>query len=371
MTYALSTILKRKTRGWANEPDSPTKKQKSNYADPSMSKTAHVKFIDNSINWGEAVELTVASKTALLISSLQSQATVSVPPTMNGMPLSGNNSHETDKRVESSDRKTSALQFEEESSFSDKRTLARSSFRESSQEISARRKKVQKFLELCQMHEEFLTKSVCVDDIMIAITFIYFQRAKLSLEEYNDNNLLAALCLAWQTEEDCRVGEDDILAYSIGSRPVCTNPKDDVAISQWKRQLHAYKCKLEQFMKEKNQLWRRLGYRTCVSYSESLEVIDLFKQHEELFPISKCGRELKHLLQIYQIEKDEYVSDNDEYEKFDEEMDSERMMTQQLKYIQTTKSQSVQQQSHKHCQKKISASSLVSVNFTDRRALVV
>jgi 1-deoxy-D-xylulose 5-phosphate reductoisomerase len=66
-------------------------------------------------------------------------------------------------------------------------------------------------------------------------------------------------------------------------------------------------------------LWKRLGYRTYVSYTQTLEVINLFKQREDIFPISKCAREMKHLLQIYQVEKEEYVVDNDKSEDSDHE----------------------------------------------------
>jgi uncharacterized protein YrzB (UPF0473 family) len=103
------------------------------------------------------------------------------------------------------------------------------------------------------------------------------------------------------------------------------------------------------------KLWKRLEFRTRVSYAESLEVINLFQQREDIFPISKCARQVKHLLEIYKVEMEEYVLETPNKEESEEDEDI------QLLRIETGNKQ---RQRQKRCKKGFSTSMAYTQQLT-------
>ncbi|XP_063802258.1 speedy protein 1-A-like [Pseudophryne corroboree] len=81
------------------------------------------------------------------------------------------------------------------------------------------------------------TNMLMSDKYLLAMTFIYFKRAKLRVTEYTSRNFYCALFLANQMEED----------------------EFDMPITN--------------FQDKKDALWKRLEYRTFVSMAELVEVI--------------------------------------------------------------------------------------------------
>lgn len=118
---------------------------------------------------------TVAEGNLRVVESLP-QIQLSSPVIIKETPSPQTKSFKHHEMIVSDDREKVIYQFEEETQVNNVLTLARSSFQEFCQEISARSKRVTRFLTLCRQHEEFLTQSLCIDDVMIATTFIYFLR---------------------------------------------------------------------------------------------------------------------------------------------------------------------------------------------------
>ena len=76
-----------------------------------------------------------------------------------------------------------------------------------------------------------------VDNYLLATVFVYFKRAGLRLEEFNQENFFRCLYLAHDMEEDEEELKWELLPWALG---------DDDSSS---------------FFLSRDQLWRRMGYR--------------------------------------------------------------------------------------------------------------
>lgn len=63
------------------------------------------------------------------------------------------------------------------------------------------------FSKILKLNEKFLIHSPWIDNYIIAMSFVYLQRANLVVREYNTENWLYALHLAWEMEEDFPKGK--------------------------------------------------------------------------------------------------------------------------------------------------------------------
>lgn len=67
--------------------------------------------------------------------------------------------------------------------------------------------KISLFSKILQSNEKFLIQSPWIDNYIIAMSFVYLHRACLVIREYNTENWLYALHLAWEMEEDFPKGK--------------------------------------------------------------------------------------------------------------------------------------------------------------------
>jgi hypothetical protein len=124
----------------------------------------------------EAVEVQTVAESNICIVEPLPQTQLSSPLIITETPPPQIKRHKHHEMIVNDDQEKVLFQFGEETHVNNNLTLAPSSFQEFCQEISARSKRVTRFLTLCRQHEEFLTQSLCIDDVMIATTFVYFLR---------------------------------------------------------------------------------------------------------------------------------------------------------------------------------------------------
>ena len=92
------------------------------------------------------------------------------------------------------------------------------------------------------------------DRFLLATVFIYFKRAELGEEEYTDRNFWLALYLAHDQEEDDDKTKWELLPWAVGS--------------QWQPIYWT-------MMREKEELWQRMGLRSLVSRRQCDQVMAL------------------------------------------------------------------------------------------------
>jgi len=138
--------------------------------------------------------------------------------------------------------------------------------------------KRESFIRLVDNHIDFFTQCPQIDCHLIAMAYIYFQRARPTLDpcNYSPDCLFYSLYLAWETEEDSTIGVEGIVHYVVGKYPSSRN-KDTVMrkyeIIEWKR-------KLRQFHAGKDILWKSLNFNTYVDHYHVSKVLTAFPDDE-------------------------------------------------------------------------------------------
>ena len=110
--------------------------------------------------------------------------------------------------------------------------------------------------------EEFLKRDRCfvaIDNYILAIAFVFFKRANLTLEEYTVRNLWVALYLAHDAEEDEEPRKWEMFPWALG---------DD-----WQHQLRSWE-------EDKQAFWRRIKYRVLVTKEQCKQVMALAPNHQ-------------------------------------------------------------------------------------------
>eukprot|EP01113_Clastostelium_recurvatum_P010220 TRINITY_DN1502_c0_g1_i4.p1 TRINITY_DN1502_c0_g1~~TRINITY_DN1502_c0_g1_i4.p1 ORF type:complete len:238 (-),score=75.27 TRINITY_DN1502_c0_g1_i4:56-769(-) len=141
------------------------------------------------------------------------------------------------------------------------------------------------------IHSKFFEAALEIDSPIIAIAMAYLVRTCETQDPSSSDTFFEALYLAWETEEDSVLGQQDIAEYFLGPYPTSSR---GVSRDQLRKERSEWRLNLHKFMKGKDRLWKDLEYRTIVFHPEMEKMLALLPTEHEVMT-RKCTREIDDL----------------------------------------------------------------------------